>query len=157
MKNKKNIYILVPAVLIIWGIIGYKILSAINPDEEEIVTNNTISQFVPKEIKEVEKFTIQANYRDPFLGKLYTKNITKKPKNNLKKDTKPPVVFPHVTYNGMIAPKEPNRPTLFLITINGKQQFMSFGKQIEDVKLLKGNDKEIIVSFKSLKKTIAIK
>ena len=119
--------------------------------------NNTFSQFVPEEMKEVDTFTIQANYRDPFLGKLYTKNIPKKAKSNVKRTPIPTVIFPPVTYNGMIAPKEPNRPTLFLITINGKQQFMSIGKQIEDMKLLKGNDKEIIVSFKTLKKTIAIK
>jgi hypothetical protein len=156
MKNKKNIYLLVPAVLLIWGLIGYKIIKAANPTDQQDAQENALVEFVPDKIKEVEKFAINANYRDPFLGKLFTKKTPKRTTKSVKKKPKQVVEFPEIAYNGMVAPKETDRPTLFLITIHNKQQFLSIGKQIEDVKLLKGNNKEITISYKNIKKIVAI-
>jgi len=153
MKNKKNIYFLVPAVLLVWGVIGYKIYATLNLENDVLIVDNSDIEFKPKEIKEIEKFTINANYRDPFLGKLFT---NKTPKKSIKKKVKHIVEFPKITYNGIISPKEADRPTLFLIMINNKQQFLSVGKQVDGVKLLKGNRKEITISFKNNKKTISI-
>ncbi|MFA5297538.1 MAG: hypothetical protein WC389_04945 [Lutibacter sp.] len=154
MKSKKNTYFLIPVALLIWGFIGYKIYASLNSNNEvEIVDNNAI-EFEPEEIKEVEEFTINANYRDPFLGKLY--HNEKKSGSPVKKIVKPTVVFPVITYNGMVDPKEADRATLFLITINNKQQFLSVGKQIDSVMLLKGNSKEITIGFQNNKKTIPI-
>ena len=152
MKNKKNIYILVPAVLLIWGFIGYKIYATLNSTDVVAITENDLVDFKPEEIKEVEKFTISANYRDPFLGKLFTKNTTKP----VIKKPKPIVEFPKISYNGMVSPKEPDRPTLFLITIRKTQQFLSIGKQIDGIKLLKGNSKEVTISFQNIKKIVPI-
>jgi len=154
MKNKKNIYLLVPAVLLIWGIVGYKIYATLNSTNDVTIVDNNAIEFKPDEIKEVEKFTISANYRDPFLGKLY--NNAKKSSSPVKKKVKPTVIFPVITYNGMVSPKEANRPTLFLITINNKQQFLSAGEHVDGVKLLKGNSKEITIGFQNNKKTIPI-
>ena len=153
MKNKKNIYFLVPAVLLIWGFIGYKIYATLNLENDVLIVDNSDIEFKPEEIKEIEKFTIKVDYRDPFLGKLFT---NKTPKKSIKKEVKPIVEFPKITFNGMISPKEADRPTLFLIMINNKQQFLSVGKQVDGVKLLKGNNKEITISFKNNKKTISI-
>jgi len=153
MKNKKNIYFLVPAVLLIWGFISYKIYATLNLENDALIVDNNDIEFKPEKIKEVEKFTIKADYRDPFLGKLFT---NKTPKKSIKKRVKPIVEFPKITYNGMIFPKEADRLTLFLIMVNNKQQFLSVGKQVDGVKLLKGNNKEITISFKNNKKTISI-
>ncbi len=155
MKNKKNIYLLVPAVLLIWGIVGYKIYASLNSTNEVAIVDNNAIEFKPEVIKDVEKFSISANYRDPFLGKLV--NNTKKTSNSVKKKVKPIVIFPEITYNGMVSPKETDREALFLITINNKQQFLSVGKQIDGVRLLNGNSKEIIIGFQNNKKTISIK
>ena len=67
MKNKKNIYILLPAVILIWGLLGYRIFSGLKPSntaEEKL----TVRAFKPQELKESEPFTISTDYRDPFLG-----------------------------------------------------------------------------------------
>lgn len=155
MKNKKNIYLLVPAVLLIWGIVGYKIYATLNATNDVVMDDNNAIEFKPEEIKDVEKFSISVNYRDPFLGKLV--NNTKKISNSVKKKVKPIVIFPEITYNGMVSPKETDREALFLITINNKQQFLSVGKQIDGVRLLKGNSKEVTIAFQNNKKTISIK
>lgn len=154
MKNKKNIFLLVPAVLLIWGIVGYKIYASLNSSNDVAIVDNNTIEFRPEVIKDVEKFSISANYRDPFLGKLY--NNAKKISNPVKKRVEPIVIFPEITYNGMVSPKETDREALFLITISDKQQFLSIGKQIDGVRLLKGNSKEIIIGFQNNKKTISI-
>ena len=154
MKNKKNVYFLVIAVIAIWGYIGYKMYSSLNPEDAIITLQNQAAIFKPEKIKEIEKFTINANYRDPFLGKLFAEKKSKKRNTSVKK--KPIVVFPSIIYNGLIKPKEYGRATLFLIIINNQQQFLSVGKQIDGVKLMKGNDKEISILFKTKRKTIAI-
>jgi hypothetical protein len=154
MKNKKNIFLLVPAVLLIWGIVGYKIYASLNSTNDVAIVDNNAIEFRPEVIIEVEKFTINANYRDPFLGKLY--NNAKKSSNLIKKNVKPTAVFPVITYNGMISPKQADRQTLFLITISDKQQFLAVGKQIDGVKLLKGNSREVTIAFQNNKKTIPI-
>ena len=154
MKNKRNIYFLVVAVISIWGYIAYKMYASLNPEDAIIMPQNQIADFKPEKIKEIEKFTINANYRDPFLGKLFTEKKSKKRNTSIKK--KPIVVFPPIIYNGLIRPKESGRPILFLITINNQQQFLSVGKQIDGVKLLKGNDKEISILFQTKRNIIAI-
>jgi len=153
MKNKKNIYFLVPIVLFIWGFIGYKIYKVSYPSGEVLHIENTTTVFKPKEIKEAEKFTVNLNYRDPFLGKLRAKKSKKK--SNRTKVM--PVAFPQISYKGMLSSKKRNRSiAVFFVMINNKEQFLSIGEQIEGVKLVKGNGKEITISFKSIKKVIPI-
>lgn len=156
MKNKKNIYVLIPAVTIIWGIIGYKIYGALNPDDEYVNLNNNLVKFEPNPPPKKDTFTVKANYRDPFLGKLQ-KSVPKKTNKSKTKQVKPVVQFPQIVYNGMVAPKELGKQALFLLTINNKQQLLSIGKDVEGVKLLKGNSNEITISFLNTKKTISIK
>lgn len=153
MKSKKNIYLLVSAVLFIWGVIGYKIYATLNPEDTIELTQHNVVNFKPAAIKEVDKFTINANYRDPFLGKLVTKK-TQKEAN--KKKGAPVIQFPQIIYKGMIAPKGSNQKEVFFVTINNTQQFLSVGKQIDGVHLLNGNNKQIIISFQNSKKTIQI-
>lgn len=153
MKSNKNIYLLVPTVLFIWGVIGYKIYTTLNPEDTIELAQNNIVNFKPAVIKEVEKFTISANYRDPFLGKSFIKKIQKTA--NKKKEA-PVIQFPQIVYRGMIAPKGSNQKEVFFVTINNTQQFLSVGKQIDGVHLLNGNNKQIIISFQNSKKTIQI-
>ena len=152
----KNIYFLIPTVLFIWGFIGYKIVKTINPSGEMVITENNLVEFIPDKIKEVEKFTIKADYRDPFLGKLTTKKAPKKTSNQSVKRREPEVVFPDMVYNGIITPKETGRSVVYFVSINKIQYLLSIGKQVEGVKLLKGSSKEITVRFQNKNKTFSI-
>ena len=55
---------LLAAVLGIWGVVGYKIISTINPSESEIVTQNFDMAFSPNINTQVDTFSIQKVYRD---------------------------------------------------------------------------------------------
>lgn len=81
MKKQNKTYLLLAVVLGIWGIIGYKFFSAVNPDAPEIAQVTSDQVFVPKQMKEREVFSIVADYRDPFLGTVQA------PKKKVKKNT----------------------------------------------------------------------
>ena len=155
MKNKKNIYFLVPAVLTVWGLLGYKIFSGLNPTVQDTVTIELGNQFTPKSIKESDKFTINTNYRDPFLGtfeKKQKKTVTKKRVPIVKKELVP---FPSILYKGIVSPKG-NNETVFLVNINGQQYFFKKKEIFNEVKLLKGNTQEIVLQFHKQRKTFLI-
>ena len=70
MKNKKVIFILVIAVIAIWGLIIYRLLE--DKSSVEIIKPNSKTQFT-NEIK-LDTFSIINNYRDPFQVSNFRKN-----------------------------------------------------------------------------------
>jgi len=150
MQNKKAIYLLAPLAIIIWGIIGFSILETINL-KVEIPLTTIYSQFTPPSSQEIEPFTIQANYRDPFLGSLPTKKTFKKPKE--KQLIKKEIQFPSIAYNGMITSQK-EAYAVYLITLNGHQKLFKKQSSIQGVTLLQGDPTKITVKYKNMKKTI---
>ncbi len=68
MKNKKLLYVLVPAAVIIWGLIFYKIFSFVNTDPVIEASNykgmnNSFKQSTK------DTFQLSLSYPDPFLKK----------------------------------------------------------------------------------------
>ena len=151
MKNKTKTYVLLVAVIAIWGIIGFKIMSTLNPDVPKVSQQDTVF-FTPKTEMEEEVFSIQSFDRDPFLGSL---NIQKKPEVVLKtKQIKEPLVWPLVIFQGTIS-KQENKEKTCVISINGQQYIMKAGHSRDGVKLLNVKSSEITVSYKGQKKTIS--
>ncbi|AUP79697.1 hypothetical protein [Flavivirga eckloniae] len=150
MNNKVKTYVLLASVLAIWGIIGLKILSTLNPDAPNTVFQNDIVAFKPKTNIEVDTFSIQSMERDPFLGTLYLKKKPKKKKSVKPKDT---LVWVPIIYHGAIT-KQQSKTQVFVVSINGRQNLMRIGQEVDHVKLIKANAKEIRVSYKGARKTI---
>ena len=151
--KKKNIYILLPAVLIVWSILGYRIFSTINPTNTDQHELSITTQFKHQQFKEIEIFTINSNYRDPFLG-----GITKK--ENIKKTIRKVVnktleAFPEIIYKGVVTGKN-NNNQVFLITINGQQYFFKKNNIHKDVKLLRGTSKKVLLKFQGQQQTFSI-
>ncbi len=154
MKKKGKTYILLTVVLGIWGAIGYQIFSKLSPDNSPMVATNSDISFTPKQTIEKDTFSINAEHRDPFLGKPYQlKQVSNRKKRVLKK--KDPIVFPAITYRGVIS-KQNSAQNIYIIDIRGTQQLFKIGKTIHEVKLLKGNKKSITISFKGERKTILV-
>jgi len=155
MKNKKNIYFLLPVVIIVWGLLVYKIIGGLNPSAQQTKTTEAIGQFNPKTIKQTSSFTIKTDYRDPFLGtfeKKKRKIIKRKNTPIVKKESIP---FPTIVYKGIVSPKGKNEK-VFLIIVNGQQHLFKRSAVFNDVKLLKGNAKEITVLFQKQKQTFQL-
>jgi len=151
-KNTKT-YILLAVVVVIWGMIGYRIISGI--------TNNDIPEtqlsevtFKPLSTKAKKEFTIIADYRDPFLGTLPKKQVVKTKHRD--KPKAPPMPQVKVLYTGFISDKD-TKQNIFFVTINGTQHLMSPTNEIDKVKLLSGDAKSIKIRYNNKTKTIPLK
>ena len=151
MKNKTKTYLLLVTVLVIWGVIGLKIVNTLNPDAPKIVQQDDMFFFSPKTNKANDTFSIQLSERDPFLGTL---NIKKKPEVNQKNTTKKETIaWIPIIYHGSVS-KQDSKQKIFVLSINTQQHIMKVGQDRDGVKLLKANDQAITISYKGLKKII---
>jgi hypothetical protein len=149
MKNKKNIYILLPVVLLIWGIVIFQFFSFCTP--EEVVTSTSAEFAVkPFKLKERTPFVINVNYRDPFLGKTYSTQVEVISKKNVVKKvprSEETIVWPTIQYKGMISdPKGKNKK--FLLVISDKNYFMKSGDIQNEIFLKDGDKESIYVAYK---------
>ena len=154
MKNKKNLYILLPAVLVIWSLVIYRFYKGLNPSATEISTSEMTTTFTPKLEETNTAFTIKADYRDPFLGTLSNKKNTVKrvvPTQNME----PEEPFPTIMYKGLVATKGTNN-RVFLIGINGEQHYFKVRSTYNGITLLAGNSKEVILQYQNRRQTFAI-
>jgi hypothetical protein len=151
LKNKTKTYVLLVAVLAIWGIIGFKILSTLNPDAPKMVAQDDTELISPKAILNTEIFTIQSAERDPFLGTLYAKKkINTYPKTIIPKEV---FVWIPVLYHGTVSIQN-SKEKICVLSINGQQQIMKVGQEVNEVKLVKANNTEVLVSYKGKRKAI---
>lgn len=151
LKNKTKTYILLLAVLGIWGLIGYKIISTLNPETPESPQPDFVENFKPQSVKIKDTFSIQTLEKDPFLGTLQRKNS-----GTFKKTTTTPQIpWPQISYGGLVR-RENSKEQVFVVNINNGQYLLKKGQSIIDVSLLRGNSKEIVVRFQNHTKTFAI-
>lgn len=152
MKNKKSIYILLPIVLLIWGILIYQFFSFSVPDES-LEKASTEFNIKPFKVKERTPFSINVAYRDPFLGKMYAVPV-KNPKKSdvgIKKQTKPEeiLVWPTILYKGTISDaKQKNK--LFMMVIDGHNFYMKKGDTENEVFLKDGDKESVYVKYKGV-------
>ncbi|MEM6685019.1 MAG: hypothetical protein AAF617_04405 [Bacteroidota bacterium] len=153
ITKKGKTYLLLTIVLGIWGAIGYQIYSKFSPEETPVLAANSNVHFSPKQTIERDTFRINTQHRDPFLGTPY------QPKQAHVKRTatpkKEPIVFPSIAYRGVIS-KQQSIQNIYIMDINGTQQLFKVGKEIQYVKLLKGNKKSVTIVYKGQRQTIAV-
>ncbi|GGF10418.1 hypothetical protein [Flavobacterium limi] len=150
MKNKKNIYILLPIVLLVWGGVLYQLFSFTSEDEVNVVENREFA-IKPLKIKERQTFAINVNYRDPFLGKMYApeKAVKKTQSSKANKKPKPEetIVWPTILYKGMISDSK-DKKKVFILIIDGKNYYMKTGDTQNEVFLKDGNKESVYVKYK---------
>lgn len=145
MKKQSKTYILLAVVLGIWGLIGFKFFSAVNPASPEILAIVSNKIFVPKQIKERDTFSISANYRDPFLGAIQVvkKKLKKRTNTAAKKEVLPTKL---IQYTGFITASNSNQK-IFFVSVDGEQQMMSINDTFQEVKLVRGTKNSIGVRY----------
>ena len=148
-KNLKT-YLLLGLVILIWGIIGFKVIQAIS-NEPEVPVVATQPTLIPKSREKRDTFELVANYRDPFLGILPISR--KKPVERVVK--KKPVSKRNIVYSGLVSQTESGN-TMFFVSIEGKQHIMSRNEKINGVTLLKGTGQSITVRYGGRSETILI-
>ncbi|PCH67344.1 MAG: hypothetical protein COC01_06030 [Bacteroidetes bacterium] len=118
-------------------------MNAVSDGEELLVSNNVVVEKTAI-IQKAETFTIKANYRDPFLDKVFKSRVVKKVVKAVKKQ---PVIWPKIEFKGVF--KKPNSSDLLgIISLNDKEEIAQKGATIDEVKIISINQNEIKINFK---------
>jgi len=163
VKNKKLTYFLGFVVLVVWGLIIYRIFDASGgPDDDPAPTANTRQKeayndyAIPKDTAR-----LLLNYRDPF-GIIKTKDTAEIPlkkllhKGAINLPVKPAFNWSFIQYSGYIRNPD-SKKLIALVTINGKNEMFSEGEIKDNVKLIRNFRDSIKISFNGITKFIAIK
>tara|TARA_R110000796_G_scaffold81456_2_gene179406 strand:- start:4196 stop:4660 length:465 start_codon:yes stop_codon:yes gene_type:complete len=150
-KNTKT-YVLLALVLLIWGIVGYKLMNW-GASEELMATPIPVVDFKPKPQKEKDTFRIVAHYRDPFLGTALNSETASKIKKAKPKIEEPPMIA--IVYTGSITDSS-TKQKIFFVTVNGQQQIMKPKDSFSEVKLLSGSSEQIKVEYHHKQMTIPL-
>src|SRR5690606_17793839 len=104
---------LLVAVLGIWSLIGFKIVTSLNPEPQKVNIAKGVASFEPNLNTNQKKFSVQIPERDPFLGKLYvTQKVEAKPKPVVLKQ---PVEWLPITYHGLISKHDTNKYDICIV------------------------------------------
>ncbi|WP_396146022.1 hypothetical protein [Flavobacterium sp.] len=157
MKNKKNIYILLPIVLLIWGAVLYQFFT-FTSDDEQLIPNAEIG-IKPFNIKDKDTFNISISKRDPFLGSISSSENSNKVKKAITTHKAPKIKeeiqWPEVSYKGIVSDNK-EKVKVYMLIINGKTYLMKKGEQQEGVKLKDGDRETIYTLYKGDLKIIFI-
>lgn len=135
-------------VLLIWGVIGFKVLDKLSSEPQNVVMVQDM-EFTTKKVALKDTFSIIAAYRDPFLGIL--SNSSKKPRTK----KKPEVQFPNIVYTGLITDQK-TKKHIFFVTISGRQYLMQKGNINDGIILVYGNPEYIKLRYMDILKTVPL-
>lgn len=159
MKSKKSIYILLPIVLIIWGMLIYQFFSYTS--SEIIEVKEELPLFVKIDYKEPDTTALDVNHRDPFTGKLESvkekSSISKGKSSNTPKiniETTPEVQT-QIEYKGIVSDVA-NKKKVFMVIIDNQTYLMKQGDKENEVELINGNRESITIKHKGKKKNILL-
>lgn len=156
MKSKKSIYVLLPLVLLIWGLLIYQFFSFSSAESNFSEIEPSID-FKPSELTKIDTFSLDVNYRDPFLGKMYKDSKKEKGGERKKTPSRPAVnfVWPDIKYKGIVSDMKDTKK-VFLLAINGKNFLMKAGETQNEVTLKKGDRNRVTLSYKNFSDTFLL-
>jgi len=163
VKNKQTTYLLICAVLLVWGIIVYRVF--FNQVEEEragiIASGKTNPEPYDKYLVTNDTFQLALDYRDPFLGKAV--NVVSTEKNSMPNQVFPAIPTPKpiasalhwetIRYSGYIT-NPVTKKMVAILTVNGIERMTAEGESFQGVKLLKNKKDSILVSWMGKQKYI---
>lgn len=149
LKDKKSLYLLFPLVIIIWGIVIYKVIGAFG---DETIVMPAAPQTVGEKVMRVERdtFSLLPIDRDPFLGHYYKKTVQPKPKSL---NTVEKVEWPEVLYLGLISDTEQSSE-VHILQVNGRQFLIEKGGTAEEIKIAGSRHGQVTLLFRGYKRKI---
>jgi hypothetical protein len=161
VKNKKLTYLLGLVVLVVWGMIIYRIVDEAGGSDDDQ------PEAPPKAAKELyndfatpkDTAHLLLNYRDPF-GLVKQKDtsrvIPRKTSNKKVATTLKPMDWGFIKYSGYIL-NPGSKKLIALVSINGQNVTLSEGETKGNVKLIKNLRDSIKISFDGKTKFIMIR
>lgn len=139
------------AVLSVWGIFGYKIISTLSPVRPETHSQQLSVTFNPKPAIVNDTFSIEPVLRDPFLGTIKNKKVS----SVITTKRTVSIEWPKVIYGGMVK-KQNTNAHIFVLNINDTQHLLKKGQRVNDITVVRGNSKEVVIRYKNEPRTITL-
>lgn len=156
MKSKTSLWILIPAVLGIWGAIGWNVYSAMNGDEYTATVKTVESSQQTESKVAPDTFELLLDYPDPFTNEapkqkstvpLYH-NTNNHQHTTIASAPKEEAQWPTIIYSGLV--KQPaTGKMLGFLSVNGESYFVKVGDEVGGVRVIALTGAEILLSYKS--------
>jgi len=163
MKNKKLTYILLPLVIIVWGLVVYRIFFEGKTKPENI---SAVAKPLIKESAKEEKSTYKliANYRDPFLSSIKqslvkTENNKEKEENNRSTNLRrrrtniSRTRWPEISYGGFIEDNKDQKTTI-LLSIKNRNYLVQEGDTVDQIFIKAFYGDSLLVVYNEEEKTL---
>ena len=158
MKNKKLTYFLILLLVIVWGLIIYRVIAAAGGSDGDLQPTPVLGHKETYNDYAVPKDTTRLllNYRDPF--GLVVRKDTSKPKVKQRQSSGkllPGINWSLIKYAGYL--RNPGSKKLItILSINGKSASMSEGETVDHVKLIQNKVDSVKVLFSGKTKFIPL-
>lgn len=158
MKNRKLLYILIPATVIVWGAIALSIISNMKKSGDSVQENYLpFSESSSDSIE--EGYSLLADYPDPFKPQYKRLSVNKAQKTEKKqvnntrisrrRAQRSRIIWPHVEYLGVIMNKDQR---LVLLKIENSNIIMQTGDQRKQITLKKMYNDSVRLIYKDEEK-----
>ena len=151
-NSKTTVYILLPAVIFIWGLIFYRIFGGVDTASVKQLSRREAIPTRQKEILGEATFQLDLTYADPFLGGK-AKRKEDKTESTITAETSPTPepALPLVEYRGCIANQ---RGITAYLVVNGQVNLCGKGQELEGLQIIEIREDSLWVDFGKEKKWI---
>lgn len=156
MKNKTTVYLLLPIVIVVWGVIIFRVFSFKEANVEVELARKSDTVVIEEEACNVN-LELLLNYKDPFFNIInskkksnYASGITKDIIRNgksVKQENK--ISMPFIKYNGMLINESKNK-RVGLFEIQNKDLVLSEGESFNNVVILNIWSDSVLVKYKDI-------
>ena len=148
LKSKKALFILVPLVFAIWGMVIYQVIDGLDT-ELPISEDFELGSFRESDIKTEELLELHMPERDPFLGTIAVKKASQNQKNSkIGKETIVETPWHTIEYLGYVKKESRSGLRAVAIRIDGTGYILKTGSIQDSLKLVKATDDYIIMRYK---------
>lgn len=131
MKSKRNQYLLLALVVLIWSLVIYRFLSVSDTEENGIGAILITKNQEPINVKK-ENYAYRLNYRDPFLKESGTAPSRQNPVRYDHPALRTKQIIPDIKFTGVVT--SDNRTT-GILQIENKSHIVSEGDEIDHFKV----------------------
>lgn len=147
LKSKKSLYFLLPGVILIWGLLIWKIIGSFS-DQSPVSLPVQVYAKKPVQVKKKDTFSLIKLEQDPFLGTAYTKPVVVQ-KNTY--NVTPLIEWPPINYLGLVSDSQ-IASQIHILNINNNQYLLETGEEAEGVRLIRSKQEKVTMSYKGKQK-----
>lgn len=150
--------VLIISLLLIWSVVGYKLISSFfGKKEVDPISTLVAPKSVSIQTQKKEIFDLPTILRDPFLGKytMQKKEVSTKISYRKVKQARD-LIWPSIEYYGFLK-GEKSSGSLVLLKINSKMERIRKGEKFEGLEIKEIYQDSVLISFGKEKKIFAKK